>query len=609
MTFAPPSPARGEGTITATSFDGYVEKILQLSLNGLMAGAVLAVPAIGLTMIYAVLRFVNFSVAAHMAVGAFAGYMLNVWLGLPAWIAIFGAFIGAAASGIASDHVGLRPLRGQSALTLAIASIAVNLMIESTIRFFFGGSPRDFAIPLRRDWHFGFLHVGPQQVENVIIAVAAMALLFLFLTFTLTGKAMRAVADNPMLADSKGIDPDRMARLAIGIGMGLAGIGGMLVGLDTSIDPLVGFRAILSVFAAAVVGGLGSVPGAVVGGLAIGLAEELSLLVLAPTYKGVVGFLAILVILLLRPGGILGTRADMTNYLIAMATFASIYAILALGLNVMWGMAGMVNLGIVGFYGFGAYISALLTVKGHAPIAVGFAAAMIGTAIMGALVTLGLTRLRDDYLAIVTLGFAEAMRIVAENEIWLTKGTDGISGIPQPLKSVLGPDFNAVYLAFCLVVLAIVLLVLERVRSSPFGRVLRAIREDAQVAAFAGKDVLKFKVKAFAIGGALAGLAGALYAHYSSYIVPEIYVPLLTIYIFLALTAGGIGNNWGAVIGAFVVVFFLESTRFLIGVVPWLSAEQLAALREFLVGLLLLLVLFLRPRGLIPEPLPKLAGP
>ena len=149
--------------------------------------------------------------------------------------------------------------------------------------------------------------------------------------------------------------------------------------------------------------------------------------------------------------------------------------------------------------------------------------------------------------------------------------------------------------------------VLERVRASPFGRVLRAIREDAQVAAFAGKDVLRFKVKAFAIGGAVAGLAGALYAHYSSYIVPEIYVPLLTIYIFLALTAGGIGNNYGAVFGAFVVVFFLESTRFLVGVIPWLTAEQLAALREFLVGLGLLLVLFFRPRGLMPEPQARLA--
>jgi branched-chain amino acid transport system permease protein len=285
-----------------------LEKFLQLSLNGLMAGAILAVPAIGLTMIYAVLRFVNFSVAAHMAVGAFAGYMLNVWLGVPAWIAILGAFIGAAAIGISSDHVGLRPLRGQSALTLAIASIAVNIMIESSIRFGFGGSPRDYAIPLRRDWVIGGFKIGPQQLENVIIAAVAMALLFLFMRLTITGKAMRAVADNPMLADSKGIDPDRMARLAIGIGMGLAGIGGMLVGLDTSIDPLVGFRAILSVFAAAVVGGLGSIPGAVVGGLAIGLAEELSLLALPATYKAVVGFVAILLILTLRPGGLLGAK-------------------------------------------------------------------------------------------------------------------------------------------------------------------------------------------------------------------------------------------------------------------------------------------------------------
>jgi branched-chain amino acid transport system permease protein/neutral amino acid transport system permease protein len=223
-------------------------------------------------------------------------------------MAIFGAFAGAAAAGIASDHVGLRPLRGQSALTLAIASIAVNIMIESAIRFFFGGSPRDYAIPLRRDWVIGAFKIGPQQVENVIIALVAMAMLFVFLMMTTTGKAMRAVADNPVLADSKGINPDAIARLAVGIGMGLAGVGGMLVGLDTSIDPLVGFRAILSVFAAAVVGGLGSIPGAVVGGLAIGLAEELSLLALPATYKSVIGFLAIALILTLRPQGLLGSR-------------------------------------------------------------------------------------------------------------------------------------------------------------------------------------------------------------------------------------------------------------------------------------------------------------
>jgi branched-subunit amino acid ABC-type transport system permease component len=286
-----------------------LEKTVQLLVNGLMAGAVLAVPAIGFSTIFAVLRFANFAVAAHMAVGAFAGYVLNAWAGFPASLAIVGAFLCAGLVGIATDHLALRPLRGHSALTLAIASIALNIIVESTIRFGFGGAPRDYAIPLRRDWTFGFLRVGPQQVENAAIAIVAMVILFLFLSRTSLGKAMRAVADDPGLADSKGIDPDRMARLAVGIGMGLGGVGGMLVGLDTAIDPLVGFRSILSVFAAAVVGGLGSIPGAVVGGFVIGLAEELSLLVLPATYKAAIGFLAILLILNLRPSGLLGARA------------------------------------------------------------------------------------------------------------------------------------------------------------------------------------------------------------------------------------------------------------------------------------------------------------
>jgi branched-chain amino acid transport system permease protein len=298
----------------------------------------------------------------------------------------------------------------------------------------------------------------------------------------------------------------------------------------------------------------------------------------------------------------------MTSYLVSMATFGAIYAILALALNLMWGLTGMVNLGVVGFYAFGGYLSALATVELGLPIGAGFLAAIAGTAAIAAATTLGLTRLRDDYLAIVTLGFAEVLRTIAENEIWLTRGTDGISGIPQPLKRALGDAFNVSYLGFTLVLLVLVMVLSERIRTAPFGRALRAIREDAQVAAFAGKDVFAFKVQAFAIGGGIAGLAGALYAHYTSYIVPEIYVPLLTIYIFLALTAGGLANTWGATLGAFAIVFCLESTRFLIGVIPYVGAERLSAFREFLVGLCLLLVLVYRPRGLLPERLPQL-GP
>ena len=177
------------------------------------------------------------------------------------------------------------------------------------MRFAFGNELRGYDLPLMRDWRFAGLRVGPQQVENLAIALAVMAAIFAFLAFTRAGKAMRAVADNPALAGIKGINNEAIARTVSFVGMGLAGLGGMLLGLDTTIDPLTGFRAILSIFAAAVVGGLGSVPGAVVGALVVGIGEELSLLILSPNYRSAVGFLAILLVLTVRPRGILGQRA------------------------------------------------------------------------------------------------------------------------------------------------------------------------------------------------------------------------------------------------------------------------------------------------------------
>jgi branched-chain amino acid transport system permease protein/neutral amino acid transport system permease protein len=283
--------------------------VLQLAVNGLMAGTILAVPAIGLTAIYAVLRFPNFAVASHATIGAFAGYVANVGLGWPVVPSVAAAFAVAGAVGVLADEVVLKPLRPAGYMTTAIASVALTIALENLVRFAFGSEQRGYALPIERDWRIALLRIGPQQAKNLAIAVTAMAALFAFLAFTRTGKAMRAVADNPMLAGIKGINADAVGRLVNFIGMGLAGLGGMLIGLDTTIDPLTGFRAILTVFAAAVVGGLGSIPGAVVGALTIGLGEELSLLVLSPDYRSAVGFVAILLVLTLRPRGILGQRA------------------------------------------------------------------------------------------------------------------------------------------------------------------------------------------------------------------------------------------------------------------------------------------------------------
>lgn len=284
-------------------------EIAQLILNGLMAGTILAIPAIGLTALFAVLRFTNFALASHMTIGAFAGYVANTSFGMPIVPALVAAFVIAGLVGALSDEFVLKPLRAAGFITTAIGSIALTIALENLVRFAFGNQMRGFDLPLRRDWVINGLRVSPQQVENLIIAVIVMAMLFAFLALTRTGKAMRAVADNPMLAAIKGIDADMVARLVSFVAMGLAGIGGMLIGLDTTIDPLVGFKTILSIFAAAVVGGMGSIPGAVIGALVIGVGEELSLLFLSPAYRTAVGFIAILLVLTFRPRGILGARA------------------------------------------------------------------------------------------------------------------------------------------------------------------------------------------------------------------------------------------------------------------------------------------------------------
>jgi branched-chain amino acid transport system permease protein len=299
----------------------------------------------------------------------------------------------------------------------------------------------------------------------------------------------------------------------------------------------------------------------------------------------------------------------MLSYLIFTLTLCGIYALLALSLNLIWGGVGLVNLGLAGFFAVGAYASAITTGAG-APVVIGWGAALIVGAAVGLIVTFATLRLRDDYLAIVTLGFAEVIRLVALNERWLTNGSDGLSGIKAPLKAELGlQGFSLFYLGLVTLVVLVVWAFLRRLDMSPYGRAMKAIREDQQLAAFAGKPVLRFKLQAFAVSAAIAALSGALYAHFQSYISPDHFQPLITIYIFLAVTAGGVGRPSGAVLGAYLVVIFLEATRFATEWVPGLQPVQIAAMREMMIGLALILVLHLKPQGIMPERIPQAPAP
>jgi len=291
----------------------------------------------------------------------------------------------------------------------------------------------------------------------------------------------------------------------------------------------------------------------------------------------------------------------MTAYLVSIAVIAGIYALMALGVNLTWGLAGLVNLGLAGFFAVGAYTTALLTKAGW-PIPLGIIAASITSAATGTLLAVVTARLRSDYLAIVTLGFSESVRIAAANEIWLTNGSDGIAGIPGPWRGLVSPQvFEQRLLGIVIIVLIVAFVLLQRLSRSPFGRVLRAIRDDEDVAAVAGKHVLAFKVQAFALGAAVLGIAGALYAHDTSYVAPDIFAPLLTLNIILALVAGGLGNNAGAVLGAVLIVALLEGTRFIAPLLWFLAPAQEAAMRELLISVLLLGMLRVLPGGLLPE--------
>jgi branched-chain amino acid transport system permease protein len=287
-------------------------------------------------------------------------------------------------------------------------------------------------------------------------------------------------------------------------------------------------------------------------------------------------------------------------YLVAIATLVGVRALLTLGLNVQWGLTGLVNLGIVAFFAVGAYTSALLSVAGT-PLALAWSAAIVLASVAGAgLATIAL-RLREDYLAVVTLGFAEVLRLFLLNEAWLTRGANGVTAIPRPLHARFAAHYDFFYLALVVGAVMLVYLSLERIRRSPFGRVLRAIREDEIVAAVAGKPVFSFRVQAFALGAGVAGLAGVLFAHYLAYVEPNMFLPQESLFVWLALILGGSGNNRGALLGSAVLLGLLEGSRFAKDVIPFLSGVRLAAAQQILVGVVLVVLMIRRPEGLLPE--------
>ncbi len=279
----------------------------QMVFNGLVNAALIAPPAVAFTMMFAILRFPNFAIGGYITVGAFAAYACNVDLGLPLWLAALGGMAVAALVTWLSDVLVFRPMRGHSAITLLVVSIALTLILENVVRLGYASDVRGFDLPLTRPIKWMGLRATIEQLYILGIVGGVAGLTHALLAYTRLGKAMRATADNFSLAEVRGIHTDRVIAVTWVYCGALLGLTGTLAGLDLVIEPLVGWNLTIPIFAAAILGGIGSPYGALVGALLVGLAEAFTVLVLPSAYKVGVGFMIIAILLMFRPHGIFGT--------------------------------------------------------------------------------------------------------------------------------------------------------------------------------------------------------------------------------------------------------------------------------------------------------------
>lgn len=286
----------------------------------------------------------------------------------------------------------------------------------------------------------------------------------------------------------------------------------------------------------------------------------------------------------------------MTNYLISVATLASVFAFATLSLNLQYGIAGLVNFGQITFVIIGAYSVGIAVAHGH-PWWLGAAIAPLAGATTGLVLAFVGRRLRQDYWALMTLAVAALLTVILETTPRLAGGTNGVYGIPSPFGTW-------TFLAILLALIAASIAVLERIRRSQYGRVLRALREDEAIVKSLGLDVARYEFAVMGIGGALASLSGIAYAVYITYISPQSFSLTETFVLWIALIIGGAGNNYGAIAGIAILQAILAGILFLPG-----SGEVQAIIGVALEGVLLIAIMLFRPQGVIPEPRRKFLEP
>ncbi|MGW5435319.1 ABC transporter permease [Nocardia asteroides] len=596
-------------------------------IAGVVHGNAYALLAVGITLIFGVTNVINFAHGAVFALGSILGWWLIAEVGFPLWLTIVLVVAVTALVGVLIDVLAVHPLRKAPAIAALLATVAAGLIIENLTQILFGPETRPFPQVLpTNNFQLGGVRFGTSDLVMFAITLVVMAGLAGFLRFSRYGLAIRATAQDPDAAAQMGIGVSRIQVLAFAIASGLGGLAGIFVGLyNSNISPTSGTLAGLTGFVAATIGGLGSIPGAVIGGFALGIVEAFGIYVFGDGYRDLITFGVLVAFLILRPGGLLAKVPAISaepltgtflgagrqvrvrwwhavvvfavaalivplvanNYAIVVGTQILAYAIVAVSMTLVAGSAGQLVIGQAGPIAIGAYTSAILTVNHDWPFLAAALAGGVLAAVISSILAAPLWNLNGHYVAIATLGIGIVIVAVIRNWESLTRGSYGIFGIPVP--TVLGHEFteNVEVFWLDLVFLAITLAVVVGVRRSRLGTALRAVGADEVAARSSGIPVRDYKALAFAISALFSGIAGALLAHQYSYIDPTVFNLSMSLLIVTVLVLGGTGSPYGAVLGAAVLIGVPEALR--------LAPEA----RILLYGVVLLLIIRFRPQGVL----------
>lgn len=574
----------------------------QLLLGGFVIGCAYALIALGFSMMVRAVNLINFAQGDLAMIGAFVSFTLVSVFHVPYVVSFVIAALVAGLVGLLIERFALRKIIQSRApnLNLVIAVLGLSFAFRSIAILIWGADPLAFpSITKQQTILIGSVAIHPLYFWLILLGLTTMLFMHYFFQKTLTGVSWRAASLEPTVARLMGISIKRTNILTFGLSAAVGGAAGVLIGPLYFVSYNMGVMGIKA-FAAATLGGF-NILGSMLGGIILGVVETFAVRFISPSYKDAIAYGSVIILLMLfykpaiPPGRQIAEKSKSTFtlsdrivipkniqyilFVIAVAVWIAIpfissiyvmhilctsliFALAALGLQLIIGFTGQMSLGHAAFFGVGAYTSTILMANYGWPFPVTFIIAGLATALI-AFIVVPVLRLSGLFLGMATLALGEIIYLLMNNLVDLTEGPYGIHSIPYPSIGIFTFDsYTKFYFLFTIFV-ALAFLVISRITSFRFGRALIAIRENERAAAASGINIAYYKAVAFVIGCAIAGLAGSLYAHFNSYISPESFNLSVSINYLIMVVIGGLGNLFGAILGAFLVVLAPEYLRFL----------------------------------------------